>query len=52
MICDAEKDHPRPYRILIEANKLFMPGNDGVKRYLTELLESLAAQKTDSKMGD
>lgn len=31
----------RSYRVLIEANKLFMPGNDGVKRYLEELLESL-----------
>ena len=35
-------DSPRPRRVLIEANKLLMPGNDGVKRYLTELLDSLA----------
>ncbi len=31
-----------PFRILIEANKLLSPGNDGIKRYLTELLISLA----------
>ena len=38
---DSNRIENRPYRILIEANKLFMSGNDGVKRYLTELLESL-----------
>lgn len=32
----------RPYRVLIEANKLLSPGNDGIKRYLMELLYSLA----------
>ncbi len=39
----AEKkaDSPSPYRVLIEANKLLMPGNDGIKRYLTELVDSL-----------
>jgi glycosyltransferase involved in cell wall biosynthesis len=31
----------RPYRVLIEANKLLMHRNDGVKRYLLELLKAL-----------
>lgn len=30
-----------PYKVLIEANKLFMPGNDGIKRYQLELLDGL-----------
>ncbi len=34
-------DSPSPYRVLIEANKLFMSGNDGIKRHLIELLDSL-----------
>ncbi|MEM9823519.1 MAG: glycosyltransferase family 1 protein [Bacteroidota bacterium] len=36
-----KKDQQSTYRILIEANKLLMPGNDGVKRYLTTLLNVL-----------
>ncbi|MFT4664003.1 MAG: glycosyltransferase involved in cell wall biosynthesis [Polaribacter sp.] len=35
------KPQATPYKILIEANKLFMPGNDGVKRYQMELLDGL-----------
>lgn len=31
-----------PYKILIEANKTLMPGNDGVKRYLLELLNGIS----------
>ncbi|MEZ4888875.1 MAG: glycosyltransferase [Chitinophagales bacterium] len=31
-----------PYRVLIEANKLFIPERDGIKRYLFELLDNLA----------
>lgn len=31
----------KPYHILIEANKLLMHQNDGVKRYLLELLKAL-----------
>ena len=30
-----------PYKILIESNKLFMPGNDGIKRYQIELLDGM-----------
>lgn len=45
-----KKDHQKkspanpkkgPYKILIESNKLFMPGNDGIKRYQIELLDSM-----------
>ncbi len=36
-----KKDQRQTYRVLIEANKLLMPGNDGVKRYLINLLEAL-----------
>jgi len=35
------KPQDAPYKILIEANKLFMPGNDGIKRYQMELLDGL-----------
>jgi len=31
-----------PYKILIEANKLFMDDNDGIKRYQMELLDGFA----------
>lgn len=30
-----------PYKILIEANKIFMPGNDGIKRYQIALLDNI-----------
>ncbi len=36
-----KKVQRKPYKILIEANKLFMPGNDGIKRYQMELLDGL-----------
>jgi len=38
------QDFPSPsskYRVLIEANKLLMHQNDGIKRYLVELLKAL-----------
>ena len=31
----------KPYKILIEANKIFMPGNDGIKRYQIALLDNI-----------
>lgn len=34
-------DNKRPYRVLIEANKLFEPNNDGIKRYLIHILKGL-----------
>lgn len=38
----SKKPLTAPFKILIEANKLFMPGNDGIKRYQLELLDSLS----------
>ncbi len=34
-------DNKRPYRVLIEADKLFEPNNDGIKRYLIHILKGL-----------
>jgi glycosyltransferase involved in cell wall biosynthesis len=34
-------ENKRTYKVLIEANKLMMPHNDGIKRYLSELLKAM-----------
>ena len=48
---EAPKKQAKPYKVLIEANKLLMLRNDGVKRYQLELLKALypLTQNPDSK---
>jgi len=36
----------QPYRVLVEANKLKMDGNDGIKRYTLELLDNLMVMES------
>ncbi len=40
---------PKPYKILIEASKLYQPQQDGVKRYVTELIEALLLLENKNK---